>query len=122
MTLYIGDKMTKPMYATIMPVNWGIQKPLPFGALTKEEQRRRMLGSPPIVSTNVYYPTLEEKMRMAQKGIADEVHKIVEQTDANGGVIKLAVNGNDEVVGVEKTNNFIPLAIAAAIAFAFLGG
>lgn len=121
MTLYIGDTMTIPArskWATIMPVG----KPLPFGALTPEEQRRRMLGFPPTVKTNVYYPTLAEKLRLAQKGVADEVEKIVEQTDANGGVTKLAVNGNDEVVDVEKTNNFVPLAIAAALAFAFLGG
>lgn len=50
-----------------------------------------------------------------------EFKKIVTK-DGNGETIEVSTDGNGEIVDVQKPMNFVPLAIAAAIAFAVLGG
>ena len=100
----------------IMPTD----KPLLFGALTDAEKRFRMLGTP-IVRTNVYEPSPYELLEMKKRGVID-VAQIVEVNNGNGDVVKVAVNGDGEIVDAKAEQNLVPLAVAAAIAFAIFGG
>jgi len=59
---------------------------------------------------------------MKQRGLRTEVFPTIEAKNGNGETIEITVDENDKVIKVEKKPNFVPLAIAATIAFVLFGG
>lgn len=60
---------------------------------------------------------------MKQQGMDIKPFPVIEAKNGNGETVTITIDENDKVISVDKKlDNFIPIAIAAAIAFAFLGG
>ena len=58
---------------------------------------------------------------MKQQGMDTKPFPVIEAKNGNGETVEITVDENDKVIGLEKKPNFVPLAIAAAIAFAIFG-
>ncbi len=80
----------------------------------KEMLSRGVIGPVPI-SNRLMFPT--------DLGLPTDAVKVIDAKDpVSGGTIKAAVNQSGEVVATKKDTNFVPLAIAGAIALMIFGG
>ena len=118
--------MTKPLpYKGIMPIEYQtlIQPESLYIGWDDPTPIYCMKANPNIMTIRamVCKPNKAAIAEMEQRGLRTKVFPTIEAKNGNGETVEITVDENDKVIGLEKKPNFVPLAIAAAIAFAIFG-